>query len=573
MTILESEIVLVKSQKMDDTANGGGGPSANVIPFGGSNGIFRDISAIDRAGGKAQIRVMYLGVRSPNDDPALGVHIFVTKPSTDPNVSVVLVKCPSFATRADVAKIIEGYLVRSVEIGPYLMEDHVKGSRAINLFHRDGTLPPGINETVFLTMNEGNGNEVTEPVRITRIITEKIVATVTENGVFRDFEALKSRCEIADPLKNFWPGSPPSRMFARDNAKTRVRSTTVADSAEFYGASYLKEPAPMGTRVVKVEDIFGQIVPNTRSETSSTDQRPAASRLLTLATAPRLVEVAAAAHTGRILVTAANQGNSYVWQCRPLPAKGSITVSMRAQNNWYELKDQGDGTLTSDGAGVGRYDQFTGSLAMDFEAMPDVGSFILISYADNVGFTNRSGTVVQLAPPEYCFVLPEEGLINESLSMMWESNQIVCTATVNANGVISGDATGLVDGPSGTVLIRPKKMPDPRGELLCLYQVDNVITELLTPSGVDSAGFVTVAFSQQPAARSLQISWATARSVSNTSGANQTTTNSIKNADVTYTLRSVPEYYDPVATTQSSSGGSGGGPGVVYPTIKILTRA
>lgn len=567
MTILQSDIALFQSVKMDDTPNGGGAPSAKRIPFGGSNGIFRDISSIDRAGGRAQVRVIYLGVGSDNADPALGVHIFVSKPSSDPNVSVVLVKCPTFATRAEVAAAIEGYLVRSVEIGPYLLEDHVKGSNIINLFHRPGTTPPGINDTLFLTINEGQAMERVEPVRVTRVTTEEITATVMENNVFRDFPALRSRCELADRLKNAWVGSPPSRMFARETAKTRVRSSTVADSAQFFGASYLTQPAAMGSRTVRAESIFGQIVPNTRSGRPSIDQRPAASSTIVLASSPRRVEVNTAGHTGRILVTAANQSSSWVWQMRPLPAKGTIKVSMRAQNNWYELRDNGDGTMSGDGVGVGQYDPMTGSLALSFEALPDVGSYILIEHADNVGFTNRSGGNIQLAPPEYCFMLPDDGLIAESLTFQWESNQQLCTATVSATGEIAGDAAGLVDAPSGTVLIRPKKMPDPRGEVLCSYQVDKVITELLTPTAPDAAGFVRVTTTQQPAARSLQLSWATARTVSSTSGANQTTTNAIKNADVTYSIRSVPESYTPVENTggSSSGGGSGGIAPVTYP--------
>ena len=554
MTILQSDIVLLKSLKMDDTANGGGGPSGNLIPFGGSNGIFRDISSIDRAGGRVQIRVIYLGVRSDNTDPALGVHVLVVKPSSDPNVSVVLVKCSPFATRAEIVAAIEGYLVRSVEIGPYLLEDHVQGGRAINLFHRVGTTPPGINDTLFLTVDEGKPTERVEPVRVTRVTTEEITATVVENNAFRDFQALRTRCELADPLKMAWAGSPPSRLFAREAAKTRVRSATVADSAQFYGASYVKAAVPMGSRSLQVNSIFGQIVPNTRSERQSIDQRPASGRTLVLATSPRRVEIDTAAHTDRILVTAANQGSSWVRQLRPLPAKGSITVWMRAQNNWYELKDNGDGTLSGDGVGVGQYNALTGSIGLDYQVLPDVGSFILLQWADNVGFTNRSGGTVQLLPPEYCLKLPDDGLIPESLTLAWESNQLPCLATVSATGEISGDATGLVDAPSGTILIRPTKMPDPRGEVLCTYQVDNVITELLTPSAVDSAGRVTVGFSQQPAVRSLQLTWVTARSVSHTSGANQTITNAIKNADVTYTTRAVPEVYTPVESTQS--GGS-----------------
>ena len=554
--ILQSEIQLYQSLKMDDTANGGGGPSGNVIPFGGSNHIFRDISGIDRAGGRVQLRVLYLGVGSPNADPVLGAHLIVAQPPTDPNVSVVLVKCPTFATRSELAKSIEGYYVRSVEWNGYLLEDHVQGGKSIELFHRVGTTPPSPNDTFFLTLDEGKPTERTEAVRVTRVTTTTIKGTVQTGNGYEDYEGLKSRCELADGLKAAWPGSPPSRLYTRSADKSRVRTATVADAAEFYGSSPITVAAAIGDRTIRVKDVFLPIGPKSRAESSSTDQRPAAVRTLTLATAPRKVEVAVAAHTQRIKVTMNNQGYSYVAQLKPLPAKGSIIVSYRASNNWYELRDTGDGILNSDGAGTGRYDATTGSLSFDLAALPDVDSFILIQHADNVGFTNRSGVTVALAPPEYCFILPDDGLIAQSLAIQWESGGAPCSATVNAQGVISGDATGRVDAPSRTILIRPTKLPDPRGQLLCTYQVDNIITEILTPGAPDAGGFITGSLAQQPAARSLQLSWAPARTVSNTSGGNLTNTNSIKNADVTYTLRSVPEFFDEAADSGVNSSGN-----------------
>ena len=49
---------------------------------------------------------------------------------------------------------------------------------------------------------------------------------------------------------------------------------------------------------------------------------------------------------------------------------------------------------------------------------------------------------------------------------------------------------------------------------------------------------------QQPAAKSLRVQWATARVVSNTSGGSLTTTSAMKNTDVTYTVKRIPEYSD-----------------------------
>ena len=49
MTILEGDIKLLASRVMDDVPEGGGGPTGTVIPYGGSNHIFRDITEADRA--------------------------------------------------------------------------------------------------------------------------------------------------------------------------------------------------------------------------------------------------------------------------------------------------------------------------------------------------------------------------------------------------------------------------------------------------------------------------------------------------------------------------------------------
>ena len=92
-----------------------------------------------------------------------------------------------------------------------------------------------------------------------------------------------------------------------------------------------------------------------------------------------------------------------------------------------------------------------------------------------------------------------------------------------------------------------------------------------------AAGFIGIALAQQPAAGSLSISWATARQVSNTSGGQDGTTSATKAADVTYTIKTVPEYYVPGDSGGGGGGGGGGGSSgvlsatanVTYPTTLI----
>ncbi|MGP1684446.1 MAG: hypothetical protein ACTS8S_19175, partial [Giesbergeria sp.] len=91
----------------------------------------------------------------------------------------------------------------------------------------------------------------------------------------------------------------------------------------------------------------------------------------------------------------------------------------------------------------------------------------------------------------------------------WYSAAVLRTATSNAAGVISGDATGQVDHPSSVVVLRPAFMPDPGTEIQVAYTVDEVHTEVLTAPTPDIAGFVTLTLAEQPAAGTLAISWAT----------------------------------------------------------------
>ena len=57
MPIQSEDIKLLKSAVMADVPEGGGAPTATAIVDGASNAIFPDISELDRAGGRINLRV------------------------------------------------------------------------------------------------------------------------------------------------------------------------------------------------------------------------------------------------------------------------------------------------------------------------------------------------------------------------------------------------------------------------------------------------------------------------------------------------------------------------------------
>lgn len=550
MTILEGDIKLLASRVMDDVPEGGGGPTGTVIPYGGSNHIFRDITEADRAGGNVSIMQVHAAVMTSNAEPYMGANFILSMPPTDPNVSVTLAKCNLFARRTEIASSIANYLIKASEWSGYLLENHVLGQKNIQLFHRPGTATPPIGRTLVLIYNEGLPDERAQYIRVTRVTTETRTFTYNSGGAFVDFLGSVTQLDLSDSLRFDFPGSPPDRGFGRDITKTMIRDTSVADAAEYYGAAPTVLAAALGDSVVKVDSIYTQLVPNSRTETSALDQRPAATRGIVLADAPRRVEIAVAAHTQRIKIGQENRGFNYVFMLKPLPEPGTVTVSWMALGTWYELQDDGAGVFT--GSGVGQLIYGTGSGSVTLPVLPDVGSALIVQWGERVGYTNRISQGAAIRAPEYCWTLEHEGVVPGSPEFTWYSAGVLRTATADAAGVISGDATGRVDYPSGTVLLRTVYLPDPGDEISTAYDTDVVVKELLAPGSPDAGGYITLSLAQQPAAGTLQIEWATARTTSNTSGGSVTNTNAIKNTGVTYTTRSVPEYRAPESTSGST---------------------
>lgn len=265
MTILEGDIKLLASRVMDDVPEGGGGPTGTVIPYGGSNHIFRDITEADRAGGNASVMQVHAAVMTDNAEPYMGANFILSMPPTDDNVAVTLAKCNLFARRTEIAQAIANYLIKGPEWSGYLLEDHVAGQRAVQILHRPGTPAPNIGRTLVLLYNEGKAGELIQYVRVTRTTTEDRTFTYNTGGSYVDFQASVTQVDLSDVLRYNFPGSPPDRTFGRNATKTLIRDTTVADAATYYGASPTVLLNAIGDTTVKVASIYSQIVPNSRT--------------------------------------------------------------------------------------------------------------------------------------------------------------------------------------------------------------------------------------------------------------------------------------------------------------------
>ncbi|CAN7170507.1 hypothetical protein LJR118_000297 [Acidovorax sp. LjRoot118] len=517
MTILAGDVKLLASKVMDDVPNGGGGPSGTVIADGGDNGIFNDVSELNRSNGDVSIRQLHLAIQTANTDTYLGSTIIVSKPPNDANVSITLAKCAPFARRTEIANAIESYLIQSSEWSGYLLENHVVGQNSIQLFQRPGSVTPAIGRTLVLVYNEDQPTERRQYVRVNRVEVETRTFSYSLGNGIVDYLADVVECELSDDLRFAFPGSPPDRLFTRVSARTIVRDTTVADAATFYGASTLTHAADLGAASIKVASVYTQLVPSARTETVALDLRPASMRSMVLAETPRRIEVGAAPHSRRIKIGQENRRRSYTDMLLPLPHPGTVVISYMALGNWYTVVDDGLGGFTGPGAGQIIYT--TGSVAITLQEMPDAGSSVIIQWGEKVGYTNRSGGAT-FRKPEFDIVLEHDEVMPGTLVVTWLSGGVTKSATDNGTGGLTGDAAGQILYATGRLRIRPAAMPDPGAEFQIAFEFSETEVETFSGLAPDGSGFVNMTLAQVPTPGTMVVLWLTTRTVSATEGSN-----------------------------------------------------
>lgn len=551
MSLLAGDIRFARSANMADVPEGGGPPSAQLLTSGRSNEIFPDISEETRTVGRVEIYQIFGILRNTDRTPFLGSNVILAEPPADPNVSVTLLSLKDpFATRADIAKRIESGMATGSEWSGYLLENHFATMRSIQLLQRVGMPPPVLGKTYVLVYQEGQPAERRQRVRVKAVSTVERTFTQILNGTAVDFQAQVATVELFDGLAYDFPGSAPSRTFAREANKTVVRETVYSDSGMFYSAGRLTAATLITDTWLNVDSIYTQVVPNSRSEVASVDQQPSARRTIVLAETPRLVEVGVTPHTQRFKIDEVNVGLTYVFQCHPLPEPGTLFIDYWSLGQRYTITDDGAGKLEGQGGGAVSY--ATGSVNVTLKAVPDIGSAISLAHGARVAYADRSAQGAAVRAPEYAWIIEgdtaADSVVPGSLSISYTSGGTVRTVTDNGAGKLSGAATGVIDYASRAILLRPAFMPDPGAQLAVSCQLDALVTETLTGGTPDAGGILALTLAQQPAAGTLQVQWATVREVSNTAGATLSTTTASKGPDTTSTVIQYPDWWSTPAT-------------------------
>jgi len=472
MPIQEQNIKFLASQVMDDVPEGGGAATGNEIPDGVMNNVFEDISDLDRAMGRFNLRKLFLAVRTLSTDLFGGAKTVVTALPEDPAIGYTLFTTDDpFDTRDQAANRVEAYLFKGPMWHGALFENHITGMRQIRIIQRDDTttLPPR-GKTLTLVQNEGQPNEIEQYVRVTEVSAE--MQTFTGEGG-KPFQRLIVSLDLSDALRHDFTGHQVNEYDSYDyNTGARLRDTTVADATRYFGAQPLTQAAAIGDVQLKAASMFTQLVPAAQSEEPLTYKALNPDLVQQIEAGTRTVEVAQPAHTKARQVTVENRSQNWNETLAPAPAPGAFSVSFMAQGNWYTLTDNGEGAvLGSDpGFGTGTVDYVTGTVSLTAGALPDAGSQIIYTYGSRVHYEVRSGTeAINADEARVPFTLEHSPVIPASVSMLWTTNGETKTATVDATGAITGDATGTLDSFEGSGELILTTLPDRGSDLTISY--------------------------------------------------------------------------------------------------------
>lgn len=191
-------------------------------------------------------------------------------------------------------------------------------------------------------------------------------------------------------------------------------------------------------------------------------------------------------HSYAVPVTQNTQSINWTGVLVPIPAPGSLSISYMSQGKFYTLKDTGAGQLkgVSDSHGAGTINYTTGSWLLTTGALPDVDTPILLLWGSPITTFERANLAVLPAAIE--FDLLQTGIAASSVTVSWLLDGVAKTATSNAQGQFTGDATGSINYAAGTGKIIPNKLPQKGTVFTINYNYGTSLTQTVsnvTPDG------------------------------------------------------------------------------------------
>lgn len=268
MTILSSNIRLLESERMTDTSDGGGRRTNRVIPDGVAGNVFPKVSRVDSVYGRVNLRKIYPHINTATLDVYAGAHFIITDAPDNDRISVLAFSTGSdFDLRAGARDRIESYVIAGPESRASLYGRQLQGSQAILLYQRAEEPLPEVGEVYAISNEAGGTTSAQQFVRVQDVTHEVRTFTDDQGG---EFQRRVVTLKIGSPLRYEFTGLPsPSRFSsAAAGAPGRLRTTTVADAARYYGIQPLTAAVSSGALELTLASVYAPIVPTTQRETA-----------------------------------------------------------------------------------------------------------------------------------------------------------------------------------------------------------------------------------------------------------------------------------------------------------------
>lgn len=457
MTITVDDVKLLKSQRLTDEADGGGRATGEAIVDNEINNLFPDISRLDRTLGRINLRKVFAGVVTQNQDRYLGAHCIVTRKPGDDLVHALMFNTGSQTDEREEARnFIEGYVVPSTAANFDLLGDQFAGQRALTCIQHDSLKQPEVGDVYQLV--SGFNSQYVRISSVEAVLREFVYDY--GNGNWTTFIRRHLTLGISAPLNVKYPGGQPvpggtSSTNLDGAAKARVLSTQVADSARYYGISPLAVACTQGDLQLRVQSVYSQLVPSGVKENALVDQVGGARKAYNLA-------ASATARSVSLTFVSVEAGESRTFLSTGA-ARGSVTLVVSGAT----YKDDGSGELKlqSGSAGFTRVsiDYETG-LITAYRASPYTGSATAtyIVGAAATGQTVTGEVEIKLGNRGFAYTLnladakPRPATLSVSYMALGRWYEL----RDSGSGELVGEGTGSVNFATGAASLTLDAMPD-----------------------------------------------------------------------------------------------------------------
>lgn len=452
MTITAADIKLIESERMADTTDGGGRRTANVIPDGLAGNIFPKVSRLDAVYGRVNLRKVYGTISTANVDTYGGAHAIITDPPDNSRISAVLMSTKNdFDQRAAAQDRIESYVVAGPEARMRLYGRQPVGAKAVLAYQRNDEVLPDIGD-VYALVQENSGGDTLQQ-QFVRIDSVSAVQSTFEDerGVY-SYTVLTLAITAPLQYEFFGPDTP-----ARSSAAARlgkIRITSVADAARYFGVQPLQVAASSGDLTVKVPSIYAPLAPTTQREVP-----------ISLA---NVFETTSRIPTGLTFTGSANEfGPASPYQFPGPVAPGSVVFTNSRAG--YPIFDDGTGLMMATGFAdaVGSVDYASGlvTFTTGFGADGSVGASAqhaptataaAYTRATEITLANRGSVFSIVLDP-----VPSRGTAVvdfRALGRWYRLRDEAGTGTLK--GGSPADGTGTIDYVSGALVVTLGALPD-----------------------------------------------------------------------------------------------------------------